>query len=217
MSKIKAFLLPILALLSFSACNGEKIVHWKQEVQLQDGRVIDVDRKSKRTGNLFPENVHIEYEQTLSLVNPDSKEKITWTIPKGTLTSMLDFDQGVPYLVLRTGSVADYNTWDCPNPPFIIYRYEKSEWQRIPIEQLPEQFTVPNLFLGYGTDEKAAADGAVTVAEMQKSIKESAKEFRTIYREKINSNVEGCFPSTLERLGRSDEITEKYYRKGDAK
>jgi hypothetical protein len=206
MSRIKSALAPILVLLSFSACSGEKTVHWKQEVQLQDGRIIEVKRISKRTGNLFPENVHIEYEQTLSFVNPDTREKITWTTPKATLTSMLDFDHGTPYLVLRAGSIADYNTWDCPNPPFIIFRYEKSNWQRIPIDQLPERFVAPNLFLGYGTDDKASSDGVVTTTEMQKSIKESAKEFKTIYREKVSSIAQGCFGSTLYRLGRQSEI-----------
>ena len=112
-----------LYLFSFNALAGT--VNWRQEVQLQDGRIVIVDRVSKQTGNLFPANTVIEYEQEISFVHPDTKVRIGWTLPKGSGGVMLDFEGTTPYLVLRTQSVADYNNWGCPNPPWLVFRYEQ--------------------------------------------------------------------------------------------
>lgn len=216
MSKIKFWLFAFLACLSLAACG--KTIHWKQEVLLQDGRVIEVDRVSKQTGKVFPENVILEIEQTISFKNPDTGEDITWTLPKGTMAKMLDFEASVPYFVLRAGSVGDYNTWGCPNPPFLVFRYENGQWLQKEFETLPTRFTLPNLLAAAHSADKLSEDGLVTIDEFKQYLKKSSiPEVRVIGREKINSNALGCFPSVLEKLGRSDEITEKYYRKGEGK
>ncbi len=196
-----------LSCLILSACSGDKTVHWKQEVLLQDGRVINVDRISKQRGPTIPENAILEYEQTLSFVNPDTHENITWTLPNGTMTKMLDFEKGVPYFVLRPASVADYNAWDCPNPPFLVFRYENRQWQQKPFETLPAQFTVPNLLGAAHSSDTLSEDGLVTIDEFKQYLKKSSvPEVRVISREKINPIGKGCFGSTLYRLGRQSEI-----------
>lgn len=211
MSQIKAFLFSVLVLLSFSACSGEKTVHWKQEVQLQDGRVIEVERVSKQKGPLFPENVIIEYEQTLSFVNPDTKEKVIWAIPQGLRPKMLDFEKGIPYFVFGTGSVADYNTWDCPNPPFLVFRYENGQWPQKPFDILPAQFTVPNLLGAAHSADKLSEDGLVTLYEFKQYLKKSSiPSVRVISREKIHPIAKGCHPDVLVKQGRESEINVKY-------
>src|ERR1041385_2016857 len=109
MEKIKIVLLCFLVCLSFSACNGEKIKHWKQEVLLQDGRVILMERTSVQSGRYFPENISIEMSQAISFINPDTKERVAWDIPGGLNPFMLDFEDSVPYFVLETYGVASYN------------------------------------------------------------------------------------------------------------
>lgn len=192
---------------ALNACGrGGKTLEWKQEASLHDGRVIVVDRIAKQTGKIFPENTVIEYEKTLSFTHPDTGVRIGWTLPKGTGAWMLDFDGGYPYLVLRTSSVADYNHWDCPNPPWMAYRYESGQWQRIAQEQLPARFVKPNLLHGARTDEHATTDGLYTVKEMEAYMLKIDPPRRVISREKISPIGEGCHESVLIKQGRQSEI-----------
>ncbi len=213
------FRITLIFLLFFSltACgSGEKTIRWKQEVQLQDGRVIEVNRISKQTGHVFPENVILEYEQTLSFTNPDTQEKITWKIPKGLMPRMIDFDQKIPYILFAVGSVADYNTWNCPNPPHIIFRYTNHQWQQIALAQLPTRFTKPNTLYAASSDNRASRDGLVTIAEMQKYLihdipKWRLEEFSTLSRKKIHPIAKDCSPDILIKQGRESEINVPYY------
>ena len=199
------------ALTVFAVCTAMiacgKTIRWKQEVLLHDGRVIVVDRVSKQIGRIFPENVIIEYEQTISFSHPDTSDRFSWELPEGTLAKLLDFEKGVPYFVLRPASVADYNEWGCPNPPFLVFRYEKNNWLPVNISKLPARFSLPNLLDSAHSSDKLTADSLVTVEEMHSYLKASMiAASKIISREKINPIGEGCFESILLKPGRQSEI-----------
>jgi len=200
----------LVAGIAMNACGESgKTLNWKQEVLLGDGRVIVMDRVSKQTGKIFPENTVIEYEKSLAFAHPDTGERIGWTLPKGTGAWMLDFDGGYPYLVLRTSSVADYNNWECPNPPWLVFRYESGQWQRIGQEQLPARFVKPNLLHGARTDEHATADGLYSIKEMEAYFQKIDLPRRVISREKVSPIGVGCDEDVLVRLGRQTEIDKR--------
>lgn len=206
----KRLIVLLVAGIAMHACGESgKTLSWRQEVLLSDGRVIVMDRVSKQTGKIFPENTVIEYEKSLAFAHPDTGERISWTLPKGTGAWMLDFDGGYPYLVLRTSSVADYNNWDCPNPPWLVFRFESGLWQRIGQERLPARFVKPNLLHGARTDELATADGLYTVKEMEAYFRKIDPQRRVISREKVSPIGEGCDEDVLVRLGRQAEIDKR--------
>ncbi len=118
--------------------------------------------------------------------------------------------------MLAAHTVADYNNWECPNPPWIVYRYERANWSRIALDALPTKFAAPNLVTQASGFEHYTADGYVTLAELQAYLRRIAPVYRTISRERINANAHGCFASVLQKLGRSNEITEPY-SKGERK
>jgi hypothetical protein len=194
----------LLVCLPLVACG--KTVHWKQEVLLQDGRVIIVERISEQTGKLFPENVSMEKFQVIEFENPDTHESISWEIPKGLLPHTLDFDNKTPYLVLSAYTVADYNNWNCPNPPFLVYRYESSHWRSISFGELPEKIEMRNLFDMSKMYRKYATSEVASLSDMKKFLARIDPEHRVIGREKISAIAEGCDPDTLVRLGRQSEI-----------
>jgi len=217
MQKIRDSLYSVLLFLSVSACSDEKTVHWKQEVLLKDGRVIIVERESTQAGKIYPEGIIMEKSQRIIFVNPDTGEMLRWNIPKGLLPYTLDFSNKTPYLVLSTYTVADYNDWGCPNPPYLVYRYKNSTWNQISFEYLPAEIERRNLIDMAKTYEKYALSDIASLRDVEKFLDHRGVKRRSIFRERINSNAEGCLPSVLERLGRSDEITEKYYRKENEK
>jgi hypothetical protein len=126
-----------------------KIIRWKQEVLLHDGRVMVGDRVSKQ-GRIFPANIIMEKEQELSFTHPDTRERIRWDIPAGLLPYILDFENKIPYYVLKAYTVAGYNTWGCPNPLYIACRYTGGQWSQVPIEKLPHRFEKCNLMGSVG-------------------------------------------------------------------
>lgn len=198
----------LVAVLVFSvgvtACG--KTVHWKQEVLLQDGRVIIVERESEQTGKLFPQNIAMEKTQFLTFTNPDTGEKVSWRVPKGLKPYALDFESRIPYLILNAYTVADYNTWNCPNPPYLVYRYEGGSWMPISFEQLPAKFEKRNLVDMSKSFQRFSNDGLMTLNEQERFLKDLPIESRSISREKISPIGHGCFDSTLYRLGRQSEI-----------
>ncbi len=205
--------LTLIFLLSFSltACwASEKVIHWKQEVKLQDRRIIIVDRISTEIGPGFPEHVTLETSQILSFSNPNTQEKITWKIPKGLLPYSLAFDKNIPYLVLKAYTVADYNNWNCPNPPYMVYRYENKKWSAIPFNQLPEKITSRNLVDMSSSLKPYSEDNFMSLNEVEAWLNDvqewRRKEYRTISRRLVSSIAEGCFGSTLYKLGRESEI-----------
>lgn len=206
MSRISVAVFSLMACLSFSACSDERTVHWKQEVQLQDGQVIIMDRTSVQTGTIYPENISMEKSQHIEFVNPDTNEKVEWDIPKGLLPYALDFDSKTPYLVLTAYTVADYNNWNCPNPPYLIYRYQDHNWNSISIDQLPSRFEKRNLIDMSKEFQRFSQADLLTLDQHQQWLKDLPKNRRAISREKISSIAEGCLGSTLYRLGRQSEI-----------
>lgn len=199
--------LSVVALIvALSACDSGRTLEWKQEAPLADGRMIVIDRVSKQTSVKYPERAIFEFQQILSFTNPDTGERISWEIPNGTGAWMIDFDNGRPYMILKTKSVTDYNNFDCPNPPWLAYRYAQSQWDRIPLESLPSKFEKPNLLPAARTDERSSNDGFVSRTELDSFFERQDSEYRIIGREKISPIGYGCHESTLIRLNRQSEI-----------
>lgn len=202
-----------------SAClDGRKTVEWKQEVPLHDGRVIVLERISKQTGTLFPENVSLEYEQTLTFVHPDTQERIRWTLPKGLQPAAMTFEGGTPYYLLKVYTVRDYNAWECPNPPWLLYRYGQGAWQRVPFELLPEKVVTRNLVAMQKEVKKYLDDGYLSRQEQEAywSGDFYSRLSHPISREKVNPIGKGCYPDTLSQQGRETEMGIGYEREGVA-
>lgn len=187
-------------------CDTGRTFEWKQEAPLVDGRMIVVDRYSEQGPHSKSLNVRMETGQELAFTHPDTGERIRWRIMGGLQPYMLDFDQKVPYYVLIAYTVADYNRWDCPNPPYLIYRYEHGEWNRTPFEKLPRQFVKPNLMAMAKSYEKYIDHGYVNAQSLERYFNHKDKQHNIISREKISPIGLGCHESTLIRLNRQSEI-----------
>lgn len=190
-----------------------KTLNWKQEVPLQDGRVIVVDRISKQGPHDPLLNMRMEIGQELAFNHPETGERIRWAIPQGLQPYMLDFDGGVPYYVLSAYTVADYNKWGCPNPPYLVYRYEHGQWRRISLDQFPAKFQKPNLMDMAKSYEQYIVNGYVTSARLEAYFESHDAPYRVIGREKVNPISEGCGADVLFAQGRESEMDEKSRRR----
>lgn len=49
------------------------------------------------------------------------------------------------YLVAKPMGCLSYNKWGRPNPPYVIFRFEDKEWERVSLRELPKETKAPNL------------------------------------------------------------------------
>ncbi len=193
----------LLALPVLCAC--ERDVRWRQDARLQDGRSLAVERLSKRAAFGFMDGAAAHPGREIAFTHPENATPVRWLLPRGTVPHLLDFDGPAAFLVLAADSPAAYNDWQCPNPPWIVYRHLSGVWMRIDVDALPARFVTPNLLPTAGAAVAAAADGRVSDAEMQAYLRNLPPEARRIGREKLNPLAAGCKEYLLRRLGREAE------------
>ena len=205
---IRTLLAAIAACIVAACGKPAQDLAWKQEVPLQDGRMLMVDRVSKVTGKRFPEGGQYDIYQSLRFTHPDTNERIAWAPPEHTGPVMLDVDGPNAYYVVEAITVDDYNRIGCPNPPYRVYRYADKQWKQIPIDDMPARFVERNVQIRSMEDEKAVADSVVTAEELQAYMKEfpTAMKYQFISRKKVNPIAEGCHGDTLQMQGRQSEI-----------
>lgn len=205
----KGMTLILVASLALTACEWfERDLNWKQEIRLQDGRSLMVDRVSKVTGKRFPEGGNYDIYQSLTFTHPDTNERITWAPPEHTGPVMLDVDGPNAYYVVEAISVGDYNQIGCPNPPYLIYRYADKQWKQISINDMPARFVERNVQRRSMENKEAIVDKFVSLEEYHARMYDSRvrKENREISRKKINPIADGCREGVLMNQGRHSEI-----------
>src|ERR1022692_3793360 len=119
---------------SMSACSKD----WKEEVLLHDGQKIIVSRSQSyggqhEIGQPSPIKTH-----TISFLLPNSNTTITWTSEYGEELGRTNFNllavhvlNGTPYIVASPNLCLSYNKWGRPNPPYVFFKNDGKDWQRI--------------------------------------------------------------------------------------
>lgn len=204
MKAIERIICLTAASLSLAACG--KTIDWKQEVKLHDGRVIVVDRKSKQESMSIPTKGILEPWQQIAFTHPASRERIVWDLPKGLGLWMLDIGGGMIWTVLKPQSIADYNAWGCPSPPWIVFRWQTGIWQQVAMGDLPSVLTTPNTLAAAASDNPRSENKLVSVEQFGAYLARLDPEYRTISREKVNPIALGCHESVLHKQGRQSEI-----------
>lgn len=195
----------LVVLVEMSACalvgalpfSGES---WKEEVLLHDGNKIVVDRMVKRGGRHEVGQKPSFTEQRLSFTVPSSTHTITWEDHTSQdlgqanfLPMALDIVGGTPYLVVYPMGCLSYNKWGRPNPPYVIFRYQDKEWMRIPLSELPTEFTTPNMIFSMPDIEVEKLGTRFVSSEAIKNIiaRYPQPEYKTILRKPVKPGAEG--------------------------
>jgi hypothetical protein len=183
--------------ISLGACAGLPLIggdSWKEEVQLHDGRKIIAKRWVERGGRHEIGQQPPVKEEGLSFTMPTTNKRITW---KSEFSKdlgyadfkplLLDIFQGSAYLVTSPVGCLSYNKWGRPNPPYVVFKYQSKEWQRITMRELPAKIKTPNLIISSPDNEvEKLGKSFVTAAMIQQVNGELEQpEYRTILREAL--------------------------------
>jgi len=118
---------------------------WKEEVQLHDGRLIVVERSRVMSGPREPFRSATVGKWTLAFENPDKLGmKIALEVHGGAAPMLLGFVGGVPYVAINPRRGDAQYFYNCPDPPYILFRYD-GEWKRIELRDFPRELVNRNL------------------------------------------------------------------------
>ena len=190
----------VLALgVSMSACS--KTMSWQEEVLLHDGSKIIAKRSQSYGGRgEIGQGAPIK-EYHISFTLPNSSKTIKWTseysedVGRANLHPLaLHMLNGTPYIVAEPNLCLSYNKWGRPNPPYVIFKYDGKEWQRITVQELPVVFKDTNLVNNTKDHAEHLVDSSVVTAKAIKQLNSSLTqpEYKTILREAYPTAARRC-------------------------
>ena len=175
--------------------------NWKEEVLLHDGSRIIVERTVERGGRHEIGQQPPYKKQSLLFAMPAAKQEIIWKDDfsedvgsANFLPMLLDIRNGTAYLVVLPMGCLSYNKWGRPNPPYVVFKYQGSDWQRIPLQELPAEIKTPNLiFSDPDNVVKKIGKNLIPADTIQQIISRYRQpEYKTILREAYPGAAGGC-------------------------
>jgi hypothetical protein len=193
----------VLALgFTLGACAGLPGVSgtsWKEEALQHDGSKIIVKRTQSYGGRHEIGQSAPVKEHTISFTVPRTGKSYSWASDYGEDIGRTNFNllalhilNGTPYLVVEPNLCLAYNKWGRPNPPYVIFKYDDKSWKRIPLSDLPVEFSSINLIVNNGREAEikrlerelgyVSAEG---IQKINSSLRQS--EYRSILRAPVES------------------------------
>lgn len=178
---------------SMNACS--KNISWKEEVLLHDGGRIIVTRTVERGGRHEIGQTPPIKKQSLSFTMPRTGQTIVWkdkydeSVPTANFLPMqLEILNNTAYLTAYPMGCFSYNKWGRPNQPYVVFRYQDKEWQRITLQELPAAFTKLNLVFSSPDDAtKKIGSNLISAVDIRKLNGTAMQpEFQTILREPLS-------------------------------
>lgn len=143
------FILAALAvgLMGCQAASAE-FVTWKEEVKLNDGRVVVVTQKKRCQGAYTGQNYAkcIAREAWLTIRLPEfSQEDIVWHEKLDPL--VVNVHEGRLYIVGWPHTGAEFMIYGKPQPPYLGFVWMQGKWEKIPFSQIPDAIYSTNMLI----------------------------------------------------------------------
>jgi len=163
--------------------HGERELRWKEDVLLQDGRVITLDRVAKYEGSreLTQKNYGLSW-YAVDFEHPVTRERIHWESQISVSTDELvrarnEKQEFFPSMILLSVLVrnddlylilsphASFESYECPDPPYILLKWEQRQWKLKKLEDIPyRKFTANVMYdLNGGRDAIKASQFHVPI------------------------------------------------------
>ncbi|MCX5734962.1 MAG: hypothetical protein NTW68_11630 [candidate division NC10 bacterium] len=176
---------------------------------MHDGGIVVVSRKTV----LLPSPMlgeRVDGKRQLTFTHPTTGKVVTWEnageLGSRVFPMLLDVDGELTFLVTIAQSGSEYNDFDCPTPPYIVFRHDGTAWTRVPLAELPVRFRNANISAispGRLEDLIKQARYYLTAAQV-KAIYDSGQDKNSLYvvidRRIRNPLSLDCDRGTVERL-----------------
>lgn len=165
---------------------AQETLDWTEDALLHDGRKLQV----RMQGNSAPPSFYLTNQKSrlsqfrLVFEHPDTHQTIVWQGARYFDPLLIDFVDGVPYLVVygrpTRDTVAQYG---CPELPYVYLRHGAGGWQSIPADTAPPALALANLSTH---DVTASAMGRhFSAAEVANRLEHQVRESLGLVQKKI--------------------------------
>jgi len=140
--------------LALSSCSGDSL-KWREEVLLSDGRVITLTRYQEFNGPHELGQPPTASNYWLEFKHPDTGQTVRWEYGRHLGTVALFIHEKTPYLLVKPRYGSSRRDFDCPDPPYLLYRFESTTWQKTDLGNIPVKQLSANMTDGTDGDRKA--------------------------------------------------------------
>jgi hypothetical protein len=133
---------------SMSSCASNEYKTWQEEVKLNDGRVIVVTQKKRCSGAYTGGNYAscIAREAWLTIKLPElGNQEIVWHEHLSPV--VLNIHLGQLYVVGEPPTGREFDFYGKPQPPYIGFVLEGTQWKRISFAEIPEAIYDLNMLI----------------------------------------------------------------------
>jgi hypothetical protein len=117
-----------LVFAGLTGCSN-KPLEWTEDVLLPDGRVVTLTRYQEFEGPHEIGDTPTESDYWFEFKHPDTGEIVRWESNRDLATLALLFDGETPLLLTRP-NFGGVHRRNCPNPPYLLFRYDAG-WHQV--------------------------------------------------------------------------------------
>ena len=136
-------LLGLAGLPLISSCeylHNRSDLDWTEDVLLPDGRVVTLKRHQEFKGGHEIGEDPTESNYWFEFANPNNGEQIKWEqndSPHNLSGLVLFFEEGACYILTTPRFFAGLIKYNYPNPPYLLFKYNKNTWEMVPLDKIP--------------------------------------------------------------------------------
>lgn len=119
---------------------------WTEEVRLPDGRIITLTRYQEFNGWRDLGSPPTESDYWFEFRHPDTGQIVRWKWDR-TLESLALMMDGRTPMLLVIPNFDGAEQHDCPNPPYLLYRFTGA-WEQVPLAEIPVKRIRVNMTVG---------------------------------------------------------------------
>ncbi|MEJ1965414.1 MAG: hypothetical protein WDO56_29295 [Gammaproteobacteria bacterium] len=114
-------------------------------MMLPDGRIVAVTRYQEFYGPHELGDTATESDYWLEFNHPDTNERVRWTSNRDLATVALMIDKDTPELLVTPWFGSSIYKYNCPDPLYLLFRYESRRWTQIDLSTLRGLKIRPNI------------------------------------------------------------------------
>jgi len=156
-------LVVLVGLLGTTACSGDDI-RWTEEVRLQDGKVIQLKRRTELTSSGFPvqkRGFNKYHEFCYAPMN------IYWKSHPKYTPELFDIVNGKAYAKVSVGDCEVCKLHGYPDTDALYFLWSERAWKKIDYKEFPAQMRLNLLMNPMGRNSAEDARGLVSLAEKE--------------------------------------------------
>lgn len=131
---------------------------WTEDVRLPDGRAVTLTRYQEFKGPHELGDTSSASDYWFEFKHPDTGQVVRWQHDRDLAALALMMDGVVPVLLVMP-NFGGLDRLGCPNPPYLLYRYEGVNWRQASIDQIPIKRLRVNMTFN-PKDQRKAIEGS---------------------------------------------------------